>query len=84
MLCFIVLQFFFLTESLCRWRRSFLVSFVFGAPVMIAMILFSILKSKDKEPHVEIISGLSLENLIYFLLCTPVQVSHTAVVKLDM
>lgn len=56
-----------------KWRRSFLVSLVFGAPVMIAMIVFSILKSKDKEPHVEIINGLSLENLIYFLLCTPVQ-----------
>ena len=51
---------------------------------MIAMIVFSILKSKDKEPHVEIINGLSLENLIYFLLCTPVQVLYTAVVKLDM
>lgn len=56
-----------------KWRRSFLVSLIFGAPVMIAMIVFSILKSKDKEPHVEIITGLSLENLIYFVLCTPVQ-----------
>jgi hypothetical protein len=48
---------------------------VFGAPVMICMIVFSLLSSNGKDPHVEIAAGLSLENLLYFLLCTPVQVN---------
>ena len=58
-----------------RWRRSFLISFLFGAPVMICMIVFSLLKSRGIDPHVEVTKGLSLENLLYFMLCTPVQVS---------
>jgi Cu+-exporting ATPase len=49
---------------------------VFGAPVMICMIVFSLLSSNGKDPHVEIAAGLSLENLLYFLLCTPVQVNR--------
>ena len=44
---------------------------------MICMIVFSLLSSNDKDPHVEIMAGLSLENLLYFLLCTPVQVYWT-------
>lgn len=56
-----------------KWRRSFLVSLTFGAPIMIAMIVFSILQKEGKDPHVKLIAGLSLENLIYFVLCTPVQ-----------
>ncbi|XP_028392440.1 copper-transporting ATPase 2-like isoform X2 [Dendronephthya gigantea] len=60
-------------SEISKWRRSFLISLVFGAPVMICMIIFSLLKSNGKDPHLDIISGLSLENLLYFLLCTPVQ-----------
>ena len=57
-------------------------SLVFGAPVMICMIVFSILSSHGKDPHVEIIKGLSLENLLYFLLCTPVQVDWTVLLQM--
>ncbi|CAB4000640.1 Copper-transporting ATPase 2 [Paramuricea clavata] len=60
-------------SEIAKWRRSFLISLVFGAPVMICMIVFSLLSSNGKDPHVEITAGLSLENLLYFLLCTPVQ-----------
>jgi hypothetical protein len=104
-----------------RWRNSFLISLIFGVPVMIIMAYFMISMSKSSCPsdsphddHTEVTMvktthdghsevtmgmttddasnssaadhechnmimvapGLSLENLIMFLLCTPCQVSE--------
>jgi hypothetical protein len=100
-----------------RWRNSFLISLIFGVPVMIVMAYFMISMSKSSCPsdsphgnHSEVgtdmttddasmttddastssdmdhechnmtmvVPGLSLENLIMFLLCTPCQVREAA------
>ncbi|EDV20686.1 uncharacterized protein TRIADDRAFT_31523 [Trichoplax adhaerens] len=58
------------TVAVKKWRNSFLVAFSFGLPVMIIMITFMIL---GKKHEIMIVPGLSLENLLLFLLCTPVQ-----------
>jgi hypothetical protein len=57
-----------------RWRNSFLLSAVFGIPAMIIMMAF-MFKWKNHEDAPQVIRGLSLENLIMFLLSTPVQVN---------
>uniref|UniRef100_A0A8D2AQP5 Copper-transporting ATPase 2 n=1 Tax=Sciurus vulgaris TaxID=55149 RepID=A0A8D2AQP5_SCIVU len=60
-----------------QWKKSFLCSLVFGIPVMGLMIYMLI---PSKEPHEamvldhNIIPGLSILNLIFFILCTFVQV----------
>ncbi|XP_054442477.1 copper-transporting ATPase 2 isoform X2 [Pteronotus mesoamericanus] len=59
-----------------RWRNSFLCSLVFGIPVMGLMIYMLISSSKPHESmvlHHNIIPGLSVLNLIFFILCTFVQ-----------
>ncbi|KAM5288573.1 copper-transporting ATPase 2 isoform 17-T17 [Ctenodactylus gundi] len=59
-----------------QWKKSFLCSLVFGIPVMGLMIYMLI---PSKEPHEamvldrNIIPGLSILNLIFFVLCTFVQ-----------
>jgi len=69
-----------------KWRNAFLVSTIFGVPSMIVMMVFMLGMDMDMEHVVEcklpmcIISGLSLENLLLFLLATPVQV---CIVKLQ-
>ncbi|CAF1090663.1 unnamed protein product [Rotaria sordida] len=55
-----------------RWRNSFLLAAIFGIPAMIIMMIF-MLKWKDHQQAPQVIRGLSLENLIMFLLSTPVQ-----------
>uniref|UniRef100_A0A8C9IJ54 Copper-transporting ATPase 2 n=1 Tax=Piliocolobus tephrosceles TaxID=591936 RepID=A0A8C9IJ54_9PRIM len=60
-----------------QWKKSFLCSLVFGIPVMALMIYMLI---PSNEPHQSmvldhnIIPGLSILNLIFFILCTFVQV----------
>lgn len=65
-----------------KWRNSFIVSLIFGLPNMIIMMYFMF--TMDMSQHDEhtihtcelpmcIIPGLSLENLLLFLLATPVQ-----------
>ncbi|CAF1034528.1 unnamed protein product [Adineta steineri] len=54
-----------------RWRNSFLLSAIFGIPAMIIMMAFMFKWNHEDAPQV--IRGLSLENLIMFLLSTPVQ-----------
>lgn len=62
---------------LSRWKKSFLCSLVFGIPVMGLMIYMLI---PSHEPHESmlldhnIIPGLSILNLVFFILCTFVQV----------
>lgn len=58
-----------------RWRRSFFISLIFGLPVMVIMVYHMIeMKMTGKRPLLLILPGLSVENLIYFVLCTPVQI----------
>lgn len=66
------LQFFFF-----RWRKSFLYSLVFGIPVVVLMIYMQIPNGEDHGSKVleqNLIPGLSILNLLFFILCTFVQV----------
>ena len=90
-----------------RWRNSFLISLIFGIPVMVVMAYFMAtmshcastessssnetnttssgadstsssdmtMTSDECQSMIMIAPGLSLENLILFLLCTPCQVT---------
>jgi hypothetical protein len=61
-----------------RWKKSFLCSLVFGIPVMGLMIYMLIPSHEPHEAMVldhNIIPGLSILNLVFFILCTFVQVS---------
>ena len=58
-----------------RWRRSFLFSLIFGVPTFVIFITYVILDELERRPNQLILPGLSLENLLMFILCTPVQVS---------
>ncbi|XP_006879581.1 PREDICTED: copper-transporting ATPase 2 [Elephantulus edwardii] len=59
-----------------QWKKSFLCSLVFGIPVMGLMIYMLVPSHEPHEPMVldqNIIPGLSILNLIFFILCTFVQ-----------
>ena len=61
-------------ENYFKWKRSFLISLIFGLPAMILMMLFMLPSHENAViPAHNIIPGLSVENLVMFLLCTPVQ-----------
>ncbi|TRY64775.1 hypothetical protein DNTS_014300 [Danionella cerebrum] len=61
------------------WKHSFLFSLIFGIPVMGLMIYMMVMDSQHKEHggsmpvEQNILPGLSIINLAFFLLCTPVQ-----------
>ncbi|CAB1327651.1 unnamed protein product [Coregonus sp. 'balchen'] len=62
------------------WKNSFLFSLVFGVPVMGLMIYMMVMDSQHGEhggsmpEEQNLLPGLSLLNLAFFLLCTPVQI----------
>ncbi|KAF3857523.1 hypothetical protein F7725_009382 [Dissostichus mawsoni] len=63
-----------------KWKSSFLLSMVFGLPVMGLMIYMMVMDSQHQEhggsmpEEQNLLPGLSLLNLAFFLLCTPVQI----------
>uniref|UniRef100_A0A915PLX4 P-type Cu(+) transporter n=1 Tax=Setaria digitata TaxID=48799 RepID=A0A915PLX4_9BILA len=59
-----------------KWRISLLVSLLFGVPVMGIMIYFHWFLHTPMRPEMQIAvfnRALSLDNLLLFILCTPVQ-----------
>ncbi|KAM4700201.1 copper-transporting ATPase 2 [Discoglossus pictus] len=63
-------------EEIKQWRKSFLFSLIFGIPVICLMVymLFTDKKHHSSMPlEKTIIPGLSIMNLIFFILCTFVQ-----------
>ncbi|KAM6894091.1 copper-transporting ATPase 2 [Xenentodon cancila] len=63
-----------------QWKNSFLLSLVFGLPVMGLMIYMMVMDSQHEDHggsmpvEQNVLPGLSLLNLAFFLLCTPVQI----------
>ncbi|KAK6743822.1 hypothetical protein RB195_010865 [Necator americanus] len=65
------------SEEVRKWRTTFLVSLIFGIPVMLIMVVFHWILHTPMHPENQtpILSpALSLDNLLLLLLCTPVQV----------
>uniref|UniRef100_A0A8C5SYE9 Copper-transporting ATPase 2 n=5 Tax=Passeriformes TaxID=9126 RepID=A0A8C5SYE9_9PASS len=63
-------------KEIQQWRKSFLYSLVFGIPVVVIMIYMQIPNGEDHGTKVleqNLIPGLSVLNLIFFILCTFVQ-----------
>jgi len=59
-------------KEISQWRRTFLSSLIFGLPVFIIMVYYMATKAHS-NPTI-LIPGLSLQNTLMFLLCTPVQI----------
>ncbi|XP_030836457.1 copper-transporting ATPase 2-like [Strongylocentrotus purpuratus] len=57
------------SQTINQWRRSFFISLLFGGPV-IAILLYEIISHPSPKC---IFPGVSILNLLLFLLCTPVQ-----------
>ncbi|CAI4222317.1 unnamed protein product [Auanema sp. JU1783] len=60
-----------------KWKKTFLFSLIFGVPVMLIMIVFHWILHTGMHPENQIpifTPALSLDNLLLFALCTPVQI----------
>uniref|UniRef100_A0A8C9TVR1 P-type Cu(+) transporter n=1 Tax=Scleropages formosus TaxID=113540 RepID=A0A8C9TVR1_SCLFO len=60
-------------EEIQHWKHSFLLSLVFGVPVMGLMIYMMVMDGDHHQGGAMLLPGLSVLNLAFFLLCTPVQ-----------
>ncbi|XP_032879307.1 copper-transporting ATPase 2-like [Amblyraja radiata] len=59
-----------------QWKKSFLFSLYFGLPVLALIIYVAVMDQKPNIPMVldkNIVPGLSIINLLFFILCTPIQ-----------
>uniref|UniRef100_A0A8C9WJC0 Copper-transporting ATPase 2 n=1 Tax=Scleropages formosus TaxID=113540 RepID=A0A8C9WJC0_SCLFO len=61
-------------EEIQHWKHSFLLSLVFGVPVMGLMIYMMVMDGDHHQGGAMLLPGLSVLNLAFFLLCTPVQI----------
>uniref|UniRef100_A0A914DZB3 P-type Cu(+) transporter n=1 Tax=Acrobeloides nanus TaxID=290746 RepID=A0A914DZB3_9BILA len=64
-------------EEISKWRTSFLISLFFGIPTLGVMIYFHWIVQAPMHPEKQVhifTRGLSLDNLILFVLATPVQI----------
>lgn len=69
-----------------KWRKSLLISLIFGIPTLAVMAYFHWIVNAPMNPErqIPILSpALSLDNLLLFLLCTPVQVCLSRSLVLD-
>ncbi|KAJ3584238.1 hypothetical protein NHX12_014734 [Muraenolepis orangiensis] len=68
------------SKEIQQWKSSFLLSLVFGVPVMGLMIYMMVMDSQHEDhggampQEQNLLPGLSILNLAFFLLCTPVQI----------
>ncbi|XP_056444655.1 copper-transporting ATPase 2-like isoform X2 [Gadus chalcogrammus] len=68
------------SKEIHQWKSSFLLSLLFGMPVMGLMIYMMVMDSQHGEhggampEEQNMLPGLSILNLAFFLLCTPVQI----------
>ena len=64
-------------KDIMKWRSSFLISLIFGIPVMAIMIYFHWIIHTPGHPEKQykiLVDALSLDNFILFILATPVQI----------
>ncbi|ETE72446.1 Copper-transporting ATPase 2 [Ophiophagus hannah] len=66
-------------QEIQQWKKSFLCSLIFGIPVMVLMVYMLLPIGDHHESMVleqNLIPGLSILNLLFFVLCTLVQTGH--------